>query len=100
MTIRISIDMFSGRPNPTIEIEESDLPGGVKLAAVRKAMLASAISLTTESTSALTRPLLGYRGVFLEDFLQLGSEHSLPLAHPHRDLEREGGCRAAATERR
>jgi hypothetical protein len=39
-------------------------------------------------------------GILVDDLLQLGFERSLPLAYPHRDLEREGGCRTAATERR
>ena len=60
MALRITLDMFSGRPNPTIELADVQLPGRTKLSDVKK--------LLTEATINETPPpLLGYRRAILEE---------------------------------
>ncbi len=60
MAIRLTIDMFSGRPNPTIELSSTKLPGRMKVSTAQK--------LLVEGTSRVARPsTLGYRGIIVED---------------------------------
>lgn len=59
MALRITIDIFSGRPNPVVEI-------GSKQAAEILERLKPALAVSKREAAALSRPHLGYRGLIIE----------------------------------
>ena len=59
MSLRISIDVFSGRPNPVIEVsgkQEKEILEHLKPEGV----------ISKREVALLTRPHLGYRGIVIE----------------------------------
>lgn len=60
MALRITIDLFSGRPNPTIELDDAQLPKRMTRSEVRK-LASAAVRDDTQSS------ILGYRGIILEE---------------------------------
>jgi hypothetical protein len=60
MPTRLIIDMFSGRPNPAIDLEDLELPGRMRLANARRLLVEAVIDRAQPSN-------LGYRGIILEE---------------------------------
>jgi hypothetical protein len=94
MGLKITIDVFSGRPNPTVELDDRQAAGLLE-------RLAPARLLEAGEPDPLPEPTLGYRGVIVEQtgepvadlpraFRVIGGDLRGPgLAHKARDEEVE-----------
>ena len=78
-TLRVTIDIFSGRPNPSFELE-----GAEASEAIRR--LKPAARLRKQDAGLPPEPTLGYRGLVVEQIEE--PDRSLPrtlrIAHPTR----------------
>jgi len=64
MALRITVDVFSGRPNPTVELEGTEADEALeRLRPVRR--------LSEDDLGLPSEPILGYRGLVIE---QVGDE--------------------------
>ncbi len=61
MSLRITIDIFSGRPNPVIEVTGSQAKQVLE-------RLRPQGAVSKKELEFLTRPHLGYRGLIVEQF--------------------------------
>lgn len=59
MTVRITIDIFSGRPNPSVEVEGKEAQELLE-------RLSPADTLTADEAEKAATPILGYRGLIVE----------------------------------
>jgi hypothetical protein len=76
MPVKITIDIFSGRPNPSIELDEgesADLLGRVR----------PANAITEESKRLAPLPTLGYRGLIIEQVGTPGSDLPRTFRYAH-----------------
>jgi hypothetical protein len=74
MSVRITIDIFSGRPNPVVELSDKEAQGVLE-------RLTPAESLKQDEAEKVGTPILGYRGLIVE---QSGKQPAAKSALPAR----------------
>lgn len=71
MPLRITLDIFSGRPNPTVELEGKEAQEVLE-------RLTPAEPLVTDEAEKAATPILGYRGLIIEQTGATPSDKNLP----------------------
>lgn len=74
MSVRITIDIFSGRPNPVVELSDKEAQGVLE-------RLTPAETLKQDEAEKVATPILGYRGLVVE---QTGKQPTGKSALPAR----------------
>lgn len=71
MPVRITIDIFSGRPNPTVELEGKEAQDALQ-------RLQPADTLVADEAEKAATPILGYRGLIVEQTGATPGDKQLP----------------------